>query len=40
MGILEHQGRGAIFQNTVPESIIRAVIGSVNTNALIITDRD
>lgn len=24
MGILEHQGRGAISQNAVPESTIRA----------------
>ena len=32
MGILEHQGRGAIPQNAVPESTIRAVIGSVNTS--------
>lgn len=35
MGILEHQGRGAISQNAVPESTIRVVIGSVNTIALL-----
>jgi hypothetical protein len=35
MGILEHQGRGAISQNAVPESTIRAAIGSVNTSALL-----
>jgi len=38
MGILEHQGRGAIPQNAVPESTIRAVIGSVNTSAFMTTD--
>jgi hypothetical protein len=40
MGILEHQGRGAISQNTGPESTIRAVIGSVDTSAFIVTNPD
>jgi hypothetical protein len=38
LGILEHLGRKAISQNAVPESIIRAVIGSANTSAFFVTN--
>jgi hypothetical protein len=38
MGILEHQRRGAISQNAVPESPIRAVIGSINTSPFLRTN--